>query len=244
MDIVLRCVAFRDDRPLLGLGIEPLAEQCLCEIARPARKLVVTLCAIELLAEVAKQDLCRAVVSGEELDVAEQSDARGQRCRPKTQIIQDCSGRSHERAAFVEASGLRDQAAEERPQIRSSGAIGITSVEVAADPVDGLIDRRGAPVERRSDLSKAGRGRPAGCPVLLDSLHRGVGPRAVVTAVTTANPAGEQPCAPERSMVGNVLEDRDSPVDRVQKRIGRATSMNLDVRQLEAGARHRARIAR
>ena len=92
MDVVPRCIAFRDDRPLLGLGIEPLAQQRLCELARPARQLVVTLCTIELRAEVAKQDFCRAMVSGEELDVAEQYDARRQRRRPKTQIIQDCSG--------------------------------------------------------------------------------------------------------------------------------------------------------
>ena len=102
------------------------------------------------------------MISGEQLDVAEQPHARGQRSRPKTEVVQDRPSRGDQRPAFVEASRLRDQTPDERAQVRTPHAVAAISVQVTTDPSEGLLDRRGAPVERGSDLPETRRGRPAG----------------------------------------------------------------------------------
>ena len=170
MDVAPRCVAFRDDRPLLGLGIEPLAQQRLRELARSARKLVVT--------HVRDRAPCRGRAAG-----APPSDGlrRVARCRRATRRTRsalppgapDHPGLPEPRRR---AHGLRRSFRSVRPTRRGTTQIRMPrrgrSHRCPGDCGSGrrLIDRRGAPVERGSDLSKTRGGRPPGCPVVLDSL--------------------------------------------------------------------------
>src|SRR4029079_2518787 len=163
---------------------------------------------LEFLADPLEGRLGRRVVAFEEIHVSEDRSTRRRRGRLMPELFVAAPRRLDERAAGLEVSLLGEQPAQKDVDIGAS----VQSLAARQERL-AACDRRGnrgrSVVERVAELACGGRSGPRRPGVVHERTFRCVFALLVTTETATLNPACEEPCPAEPTIVPGCFENRN-----------------------------------